>query len=128
MNCTCTHVGAVARSGAAYGQGLGLDVVLQDLACDGHEARVADCGKNNVVPSVCPHSRDAGVVCQPMLSRKSGKQFMKCVVLVFCNLQCIPPPILQRNLFPYALLLVYSNIVIAAYSLYSRGHQAGWWC
>ena len=43
-----------------------------NLACDGHEARIADCATNNVVGTVCNHSRDAGVVCQPMLSRKLG--------------------------------------------------------
>ena len=62
--------GAVARGGAAFGQGLGLDSVLQYLACDGHEARVTDCAKSNTVDIMCPHSRDAGVVCQPMISRK----------------------------------------------------------
>lgn len=65
-----SFVGAVARGGAAYGQGLGLDVVRQYLACGGTETRVIDCPISNNVQIMCPHSRDAGVVCQPMLSRK----------------------------------------------------------
>lgn len=66
-------IGAVARGGAAYGQGVGLQVFLQYLACDGHEARIRDCATQNVVEIQCPHSRDAGVICQPMLSRQLSK-------------------------------------------------------
>lgn len=60
----------MASRGARYGQGVGLPIFLKNLACDGHEARVTDCATNNIVGTVCTHSRDAGVTCMPMISRK----------------------------------------------------------
>ena len=76
----------MARGRAAYGQGLGLDIFLKNLACDGHEARVTDCATNNVVGTQCTHSRDAGVVCQPMISRKSNKyQTSSKIMLLICS-------------------------------------------
>ena len=61
--------GAVARTGAAFGQGSG-GVFLDDVVCDGFERRLVDCASNPPASSNCPHTRDAGVVCQPIITRE----------------------------------------------------------
>ena len=61
-------LGAVARSGAAFGQGSG-DIFLDNVVCDGFERRLVDCASNPPATSNCLHTRDAGVVCQPLITR-----------------------------------------------------------
>jgi hypothetical protein len=61
--------GAVAQSGAAFGQGSG-GVFLDNIICDGFERRLVDCASNPPVSSNCPQTRDAGVVCQPISTRE----------------------------------------------------------
>ena len=61
--------GAVARIGAAFGQGSG-GVFLDNVVCDGFERRLVDCASNPPASSSCPHTRDAGVVCQPISTRE----------------------------------------------------------
>ena len=61
--------GAVARTGAAFGQGSG-GVFLDNVVCDGFERRLVDCASHPPASSNCPHTRDAGVVCQPAISRE----------------------------------------------------------
>ena len=64
----CTCAGAQARSNAAFGQGIG-EIFLDNVVCDGNELRLADCASNPLAAHNCLHSEDAGVVCQPALSR-----------------------------------------------------------
>ena len=77
MHIMCiSPIGAVARSSAVYGQGVGL-VYVSGLMCNGTETALVNCtGANFSDTSVCPHSRDAGVMCQ----RKQGKFKVKCTV------------------------------------------------
>ena len=62
-------LGAVARPGAAFGQGSG-GIFLDNVVCDGFERRLVDCASNPPATSNCLHTRDAGVVCQPIITRK----------------------------------------------------------
>ena len=60
-----THVlfnstAATAMSGAAYGQGNG-PIVMNNVICDGDEARVMDCSLS--VNHTCAHGNDASVRC-----------------------------------------------------------------
>ena len=52
--------GAVAFSGAAFGQGTG-HIVLADVECSGTESKLNMCTSGD--PSDCRHSEDAGVRC-----------------------------------------------------------------
>ncbi len=54
--------GAEARSRAAFGEGVD-PILLDNLACTGAEARLADCPSNGWGQHNCLHSEDAGVVC-----------------------------------------------------------------
>ena len=54
------HVGARARSRAAYGQGTG-DIVMDDVSCTGDEDRLVDCSHATI--DNCVHSEDASVEC-----------------------------------------------------------------
>ena len=51
---------ATAMSGAAYGQGNG-PIVMNNVICDGDEARVMDCSLS--VNHTCTHGNDASVRC-----------------------------------------------------------------
>ena len=51
---------ATAMSGAAYGQGDG-PIVMNNVICDGDEARVMDCSLS--VNHTCAHGNDASVRC-----------------------------------------------------------------
>ena len=55
--------GAVARYGAAFGQG-SEPTLLDDVRCNGLENRLFDCEHNGIENENCDHSKDAGVVCQ----------------------------------------------------------------
>lgn len=61
--------GAQARANAAFGQGVG-DIFLDNVVCDGNELRLIDCSSNPLAAHNCLHTEDAGVVCQPAISRK----------------------------------------------------------
>ena len=56
------HVGAVARTDAAYGQGTGA-ILLDDVLCNGLEYRLFDCAHRGIEVTNCDHSKDAGVQC-----------------------------------------------------------------
>ena len=62
-------IGAEARSRAAFGQGTG-SIFIDNVVCDGQELRLIDCASNPLAAHDCSHSEDAGVVCQPAISRK----------------------------------------------------------
>ena len=56
---TCIS-GAVARTSAYYGQGLG-PIQLDNVQCTGSESRLLDC--THLAIHDCSHSEDAGVTC-----------------------------------------------------------------
>ena len=69
MHNIISPTGAVARSNAVYGQGMG-SVFLSTLQCIGNESSLTSCaGADFLDSSPCPHNRDAGVMCQ----RRQGK-------------------------------------------------------
>jgi deleted-in-malignant-brain-tumors protein 1 len=72
------HAGAQARGNAAFGQGVG-DIFLDNVVCDGNELRLIDCASNPLAAHNCLHSEDAGVVCQPAISRMKF-----CICLATC--------------------------------------------
>ena len=50
---------------AGFGQGTG-SIWLDQVACVGTEARLADCPANPIGTHDCSHFEDAGVRCQPV--------------------------------------------------------------
>ncbi|XP_063960668.1 uncharacterized protein LOC129267820 [Lytechinus pictus] len=51
-----------ASTGAEFGQGNG-SIVLDDVACHGHEMSLLDCQRRDFLDQNCGHHEDAGVVC-----------------------------------------------------------------
>ena len=62
--CTCihNHSGAVARSNAAYGQGID-PILLDDVRCNGLENKLLGCLHSGIEINNCNHLQDAGVTC-----------------------------------------------------------------
>lgn len=60
MNCPSD---ATALSRAAFGQGTGLPIYLDDLMCTGDEATLFDCPFD--ATHNCNHFEDAGARCLP---------------------------------------------------------------
>ena len=52
----------IAKLYAHYGQGTGL-IMMDEVACSGHEARITDCSSAGFFTHNCQHSEDAGVEC-----------------------------------------------------------------
>ncbi|XP_022096125.1 deleted in malignant brain tumors 1 protein-like [Acanthaster planci] len=65
-NVVCKQLGfanaSEALRGARFGEGTG-EILLDNVACAGHEARVEDCPNNGWGVEDCGHSEDAGVIC-----------------------------------------------------------------
>ena len=68
--------GAVARTRAFFGQGIG-NIFLDDVQCTGTEAALSDCRASTT--HNCQHSEDAGVTC--VANRKS----CICITELFCH-------------------------------------------
>ena len=64
----CLYTGAVARSGAPFGQGK-EPTLLDGVRCSGSEGRLFDCPHNGFEIENCDHSKDAGVACQTGIQR-----------------------------------------------------------
>ncbi len=71
-HCNFYLLGAQPRTNAAFGQGVG-DIFLDNVVCSGSEVRLIDCASNPLAAHNCQHSQDAGVVCQPAISRKDSE-------------------------------------------------------
>ena len=67
--CMAYPLGAQPRTNGAFGQGVG-DIFLDNVVCDGNELRLTDCASNPLAAHNCQHTQDAGVVCQPAISRE----------------------------------------------------------
>ena len=59
---TSIKIGASVISNAAFGPGNG-PVLLDNVWCTGLEYTLFDCPHGGLDTQSCPHSRDAGVVC-----------------------------------------------------------------
>ena len=57
---------AEAMSRAAFGQGDGLEILLDDVACRGDEETLLECQHGGLGNNNCSHSEDAGVRCKPL--------------------------------------------------------------
>ncbi len=58
------HIGAIALSGASFGEGTGR-IWLDSIQCTGTERALIDCTANSGGNSFCMHAQDAGVQCLP---------------------------------------------------------------
>ena len=57
-------IGAIGRTGAAFGQGSSdMPILMDNVRCRGTECRLLDCSHSGIEVHDCTHSRDAGVVC-----------------------------------------------------------------
>ena len=54
---------AEALSQASFGLGESLDILLDDLACQGNEETILKCQHNGLGNHNCGHQEDAGVHC-----------------------------------------------------------------
>ena len=64
------QTGAIPRRDAAFDQGTG-PIFVDNVVCDGQELRLLDCASNPFAVHDCSHAEDAGVVCQPAISRNN---------------------------------------------------------
>ena len=48
---------------AFYGQGYGLPIMVDHVACNGHESMLGDCPNSGYGSNTCLHDQDAGVRC-----------------------------------------------------------------
>ena len=65
MKLYSIYVGAIPRTGGAFGQGVQEQpILLDDVRCKGTEHRLLDCSHRGIEVHNCVHQRDAGVVCQ----------------------------------------------------------------
>nr|XP_054756229.1 deleted in malignant brain tumors 1 protein-like isoform X2 [Lytechinus pictus] len=72
----CRQLGFLGDVGQAnglarYGQGTG-PIYLDDVLCEGNEARLDECGSNGWYISNCEHSEDAGVYCPTAVANEPG--------------------------------------------------------
>ncbi|XP_041464645.1 deleted in malignant brain tumors 1 protein-like isoform X2 [Lytechinus variegatus] len=72
----CRQLGFLGGVGQAnglarYGQGTG-PIYLDDVLCEGNEARLDECGSNGWYISNCGHSEDAGVYCPTDVANEPG--------------------------------------------------------
>ena len=56
------RIGAAVSQPGAYGQGSG-SIILDDVQCNGTEARLVDCEHGEWGESYCPYAATAGVIC-----------------------------------------------------------------
>ena len=61
-------LGGSSPGGAHFGAGSG-PIWLDDLACRGTEARLADCSASSIGTHNCNHNEDASVRCIPPFSK-----------------------------------------------------------
>ena len=70
--------GAVAQLQATFGQGIG-SIFIDNVVCDGQERRLIDCASNPLAAHDCSHAEDAGVTCQPAISRNQFLYYYACM-------------------------------------------------
>lgn len=59
-----TVIGAIAFSGASFGEGEGR-ILLVNVLCTGTERALMNCTANSSEAASCSHTQDAGVRCLP---------------------------------------------------------------
>ena len=67
----------ISNAALVYGYGVG-SILLNNLACQGNEARLIDCPSGTVTS--CSHSEDAGVRCHSQTSKKQKKPLIYVMV------------------------------------------------
>ncbi|XP_071493010.1 uncharacterized protein [Diadema antillarum] len=61
--CRQLNIGAAVGEGVKFGPGTGIDVLLDQVDCDGFEDDLASCDHNGVGVHNCDHTEDIGVRC-----------------------------------------------------------------
>ncbi|XP_022110410.1 deleted in malignant brain tumors 1 protein-like [Acanthaster planci] len=80
--------GALASlSQATFGQGIGLQILLDNVGCSGHELTLFDCPHNGLGIHNCNHFEDAGIRCVPKPRLMGGNSLNEGRLEIFLNSQ-----------------------------------------
>ena len=81
------QTGAIPLGGAAFDEGTG-PIFIDNAVCDGQELRLLDCASNPFAAHDCSHAEDAGVVCQPAISRNYRNADLMSFVIPIVRTNC----------------------------------------
>ena len=85
---TITCRGGTFIKDATYGTST-LDILLDDVKCNGDEANIGECIHSNWGDHNCDHTEDSSCRCEPPIATGIYYQFLQVLFLQFSKLQCV---------------------------------------